>query len=176
VERAAQNHGAEEIHTFSKGRSKPLLVSKDGRKGFSYRKCPECGVMMHRKRFKRISDVVMDECAIHGVWLDVDELAAIARFVAEGGLARAEAHEARENAAGNEHTVFVTTYETDSDSFPDLPVELFEDMDGEYDGEVEQEIVIEYEDGSVEHRRRTIRPGGTGFKSFMRNLLDEDEL
>jgi hypothetical protein len=49
-------------------------------------------------------------------------------------------------------------------------------MDREFDGEVEQEIVIEYEDGSVEHRRRTIRHGGTGFKSFMRGLLDEDEL
>jgi Zn-finger nucleic acid-binding protein len=173
VECAAKNQGAEEIHTFSERRAKPLLVSKDGRKGFTYRKCPECGVMMHRKRFKRISDVVMDECAIHGVWLDVDELAAIARFVAEGGLARAEAHEAREKMAGAEHTVFVTTYETDSDSFPDLPEELFEDMDGDFDGQVEQEIVIEYEDGSVEHRRRTLRPGGSGLKSVIRSFLDE---
>jgi hypothetical protein len=127
--------------------------------------------MMHRKRYKRISDTVMDQCVIHGVWLDADELAAIARFVAEGGLARAEAHEARERANDAEHTVFVTTYEADPASIPGIPEGFLDGLDEDFDGEIEQEIVIEYEDGSVERRRRTIRPGDTN--STFDDLLDE---
>jgi hypothetical protein len=130
--------------------------------------------MMHRKRFKRISDVVMDQCAIHGVWLDADELAAIARFVAQGGLARAEAQEARERPADTEHTVIVTTYEGDPESLHGIPEELLDALDDEdFDGEIEQEIVIEHEDGRIERRTRTIRSGDTNFRSTIEDLIDE---
>jgi Zn-finger nucleic acid-binding protein len=167
VDRAASREASNEIRSFASHRSRPTLISKEGGKGFAYRKCPECGVMMHRKRFKRISDVVMDQCVIHGVWLDTDELAAIARFVAEGGLARAEAHEARERAADAEHTVVVTTYEGNAASLDGIPEELLEVLDDEdFDGEIEQEIVIEHEDGRVERRRRTIRAGDPNFTSI----------
>lgn len=129
--------------------------------------------MMHRKRFERISDVVTDQCVIHGVWLDADELAAIAQFVAEGGLARAEAHEARERADDAEHTVIVTTYEADPASIPGMPEGILDDLDEDFDGEIEQEIVIEHDDGRVERRRRTIRSGGANFKSIIEEFFDE---
>jgi hypothetical protein len=107
------------------------------------------------------------------VWLDADELAAIARFVAEGGLTRAEAHEARERAADAEHTVIVTTYEADAASVPGIPEEFLEGLDDDFDGEIEQEIVIEHEDGRVERRTRTIRSGDANFKSIIEELIDE---
>jgi Zn-finger nucleic acid-binding protein len=53
---------------------------------FTYRKCPECGVMMQRRNFSRRSGVVVDWCASHGTWLDAHELEDVASFVIEGGL------------------------------------------------------------------------------------------
>jgi Zn-finger nucleic acid-binding protein len=53
---------------------------------FTYRKCPECGVMMQRRNFGRRSGVVVDWCASHGTWLDAHELEDIADFVIQGGL------------------------------------------------------------------------------------------
>lgn len=174
VDRAAARESSNEIRSFASRRSGPTLISKEGGKGFAYRKCPDCGVMMHRKRFKRISDVVTDQCAIHGVWLDADELGAIARFVAEGGLARADAHEARERAADAEHTVIVTTCEGEPASLHGIPEELLEALDDEdFDGEIEQEIVIEHEDGRLERRTRTIRSGDAKFRSIIEELIDE---
>ena len=52
----------------------------------AYRKCPLCKQVMHRKNFKRVSGVIIDECGDHGIWLDADELEHIAGFVAGGGL------------------------------------------------------------------------------------------
>jgi Zn-finger nucleic acid-binding protein len=58
---------------------------------FTYRKCPECGVMMQRRNFGRRSGVVVDWCGSHGTWLDSNELEDIADFVMQGGLRTVEA-------------------------------------------------------------------------------------
>jgi Zn-finger nucleic acid-binding protein len=174
VDRASAREAAKEIRSYASRRQKPPLISKEGGKGIQYRKCPECGAMMHRKRFKRISDVVMDECAIHGVWLEADELASIARFVVEGGLALAEAHEARERSADAEHVVIVTSYDADPTSTAELPEELLADLAAQDVDEIEQEIVIEHDDGRIERRRRTIRPGDDDFESAFKSLFKEE--
>lgn len=59
-----------------------------------YLKCPRCGKLMNRQNYGRRSGVIIDECAAHGIWLDDQELERIARFIAEGGLARARAADA----------------------------------------------------------------------------------
>lgn len=64
-----------------------------------YLKCPECSALMNRQNFGRRSGVIIDQCAAHGVWLDAQELERIARFIADGGLARARAAEADRAAA-----------------------------------------------------------------------------
>lgn len=55
----------------------------------AYLKCPVCSQLMSRQNFGRRSGVIIDQCAVHGVWLDDRELERVARFIAEGGLARA---------------------------------------------------------------------------------------
>ncbi len=61
-----------------------------------YLKCPVCGQFMARKNYAKRSGVIVDECPDHGLWLDDGELAAIAEFVARGGLVEAHKVEAAE--------------------------------------------------------------------------------
>ena len=61
-----------------------------------YLRCPTCNQLMHRENFGRRSGVIIDKCAKHGIWLDDQELERIARFIAEGGLARVREDEAEE--------------------------------------------------------------------------------
>ena len=58
-----------------------------------YRRCPACATIMHRENVARISGVIIDRCARHGVWFDVDELQRLVRFWESGGLDRARARE-----------------------------------------------------------------------------------
>lgn len=51
-----------------------------------YRPCPRCSEPMQRVNFGDISGIVVDECRIHGVYLDPDELEAIERFIELGGI------------------------------------------------------------------------------------------
>ena len=51
-----------------------------------YLRCPECGQVMNRVNFARISGVVVDICKQHGVWFDADELMRIVDFIRGGGL------------------------------------------------------------------------------------------
>lgn len=55
-----------------------------------YRPCPACGELMNRDNFARVSGVILDVCRPHGAWLDRGELAAIRRFLREGGVRRFE--------------------------------------------------------------------------------------
>jgi Zn-finger nucleic acid-binding protein len=55
-----------------------------------YRACPECDDVMNRSNFGRVSGVVIDVCRPHGAWFDRGELAAIRRFLREGGVRRYE--------------------------------------------------------------------------------------
>jgi Zn-finger nucleic acid-binding protein/ribosomal protein L40E len=65
-------------------RAKPAFSAK-----VAYRRCPDCGGIMQRRNFAKRSGVIVDVCGKHGVWLDADELEALAAFVEEGGLAAA---------------------------------------------------------------------------------------
>jgi Zn-finger nucleic acid-binding protein len=63
--------------------------------GVFYRKCPDCGVQMHRKAFSPLSSIVADVCAVHGFFLGAGQLEAIREYVARGGeiLALEAAHQ-----------------------------------------------------------------------------------
>jgi Zn-finger nucleic acid-binding protein len=52
---------------------------------FNYRKCPECSVLMNRVNFGQRSAVVVDQCLIHGMWLDNGELAHLMEWKKAGG-------------------------------------------------------------------------------------------
>ena len=54
-----------------------------------YRKCLQCGKMMNRVNFGRVSGTVVDVCRGHGTFLDAGELHAIVTFIQSGGLDRA---------------------------------------------------------------------------------------
>lgn len=58
-----------------------------------YRPCADCGKLMNRVNFARVSGVVLDSCKGHGVWCDADELRQVIEFVAAGGIARAQRRE-----------------------------------------------------------------------------------
>jgi Zn-finger nucleic acid-binding protein len=52
---------------------------------FTYRKCPECAVLMNRVNFGHRSGVVVDQCLIHGIWLDNGELTHLMEWKKAGG-------------------------------------------------------------------------------------------
>jgi Zn-finger nucleic acid-binding protein len=54
-----------------------------------YRKCVQCGKVMNRVNFGRVSGTVVDVCRGHGTFLDAGELHAIVAFIQGGGLDRA---------------------------------------------------------------------------------------
>ncbi len=60
---------------------------------FEYLPCVRCGKLMNRRNFARISGVIIDECGMHGVWLDAGELERIRHFIADGGLEREQDRE-----------------------------------------------------------------------------------
>jgi Zn-finger nucleic acid-binding protein len=53
-----------------------------------YLRCPVCRAMMDRVNFARVSGVVVDVCADHGTWFDLNELHRIVDFIGAGGLER----------------------------------------------------------------------------------------
>jgi Zn-finger nucleic acid-binding protein len=53
-----------------------------------YRPCPQCGKMMNRQNFGRLSGTIVDTCSGHGTFLDRGELHQIVRFILEGGFSR----------------------------------------------------------------------------------------
>ena len=54
-----------------------------------YRPCVQCGKMMNRVNFGRLSGTVVDVCRGHGTFLDAGELHQIVEFIHGGGLERA---------------------------------------------------------------------------------------
>ncbi len=60
----------------------PILL-KDKTEGIDLEapaKCPVCGVVMDRYQYFLVSDIWLDRCEEHGVWLDDGELKAIVDF------------------------------------------------------------------------------------------------
>jgi Zn-finger nucleic acid-binding protein len=68
----------------TKSVSKSALTSTEVR----YRPCASCGRLMTRRNFGGSSGVIVDVCKDHGIWFDAEELTAVLRFVATGGLRR----------------------------------------------------------------------------------------
>jgi len=58
-----------------------------------YRPCPDCGTIMNRVNYARISGIVVDVCKQHGTWFDAQELPALLDFVRRGGLDVARSRE-----------------------------------------------------------------------------------
>ena len=54
-----------------------------------YRPCLQCGTMMNRLNFAKVSGTVVDVCKNHGTFLDRGELQAVVQFIHGGGLERA---------------------------------------------------------------------------------------
>lgn len=61
-----------------------------------YRPCVQCGTMMNRINFARVSGTVIDVCKGHGTFLDRGELQAVVRFIQGGGLERARQRQLEE--------------------------------------------------------------------------------
>jgi Zn-finger nucleic acid-binding protein len=53
-----------------------------------YRPCPQCGKMMNRLNFGRLSGAIVDVCSGHGTFLDRGELHHVVQFILDGGLER----------------------------------------------------------------------------------------
>ena len=53
-----------------------------------YRPCPQCGKMMNRQNFGRLSGTIVDTCSGHGTFLDRGELHQVVAFILDGGFAR----------------------------------------------------------------------------------------
>ncbi len=62
----------------------------------TYLPCPQCGELMLRRNFGRVSGIIVDVCAAHGTWFDVGEVPRILGFIAQGGIGRGEAVRAEE--------------------------------------------------------------------------------
>lgn len=58
-----------------------------------YRPCPQCGKMMNRQNFGRLSGTIVDTCSNHGTFLDRGELHQVIRFILDGGFDRMRAAE-----------------------------------------------------------------------------------
>jgi Zn-finger nucleic acid-binding protein len=53
-----------------------------------YRPCPQCGKMMNRQNFGRLSGTIVDICSGHGTFLDRGELHQVVKFILAGGFTR----------------------------------------------------------------------------------------
>jgi Zn-finger nucleic acid-binding protein len=53
-----------------------------------YRPCPQCGKMMNRQNFGRLSGTIVDTCSGHGTFLDRGELHQVVQFILDGGFDR----------------------------------------------------------------------------------------
>lgn len=53
-----------------------------------YRPCPQCGKMMNRQNFGRLSGTIVDICSGHGTFLDRGELHQVVKFILDGGFSR----------------------------------------------------------------------------------------
>ena len=54
----------------------------------AYRPCPQCGKMMNRQNFGRLSGAIVDTCGGHGTFLDRGELHQVVQFILGGGFGR----------------------------------------------------------------------------------------
>ncbi|HEX6850148.1 MAG TPA: zf-TFIIB domain-containing protein [Candidatus Polarisedimenticolaceae bacterium] len=65
-------------------------------KGRMYRKCPVCAELMTRINYAKRSGILLDRCALHGIWFDAQELEAALRWIRIGGERLARERDLRE--------------------------------------------------------------------------------
>ena len=72
------------------GGAKPAGRAGAGRDAanVAYRPCPQCGKLMNRQNFARLSGTILDTCSSHGSFLDRGELHQVVRFILDGGMER----------------------------------------------------------------------------------------
>lgn len=70
-----------------------LRTPETGTTEVRYRPCPQCGSIMNRVNYARISGIIVDVCREHGTWFDAQELPALLDFVRRGGLDVARSRE-----------------------------------------------------------------------------------
>jgi len=82
-----------------------VVPPKDVDEGRFYRPCPQCGQLMQRRRYQKVSNVVIDECLGHGVWFDPEEFGQAVAFLKEGGLEARRRWTAGEVSPGTGETI-----------------------------------------------------------------------
>jgi len=97
MDRRKFRHATKEANVYNDKKIKGEYVRGPRRNHVRYASCVRCGKMMNRKNFRRISGVIIDSCADHGVWLDIGELEKIRHFIADGGLGKSRDREIQRN-------------------------------------------------------------------------------
>ena len=81
-----------------------------------YVKCPECRRVMDRVNFAKRSGVVVDQCFVHGIWLDSGELTHLLEWKKAGGQLLHQEHLAElEDQKKRQKNVLPGTVTTDQD-------------------------------------------------------------
>lgn len=68
------------------GTGAPASSSTAQSTGRVYVMCPDCGNLMNRRNFGKVSGVIVDVCRAHGTWFDANELPRVIEFAMKGGL------------------------------------------------------------------------------------------
>lgn len=113
MDRRKFRHATKEANVYKDMKIKGEYVRGPMRNHVRYASCVRCGKMMNRKNFRRISGVIIDTYADHGVWLDAGELEKIRHFIADGGLGKSRDREIqrnREDLQGLAHKVNQTAF------------------------------------------------------------------
>jgi Zn-finger nucleic acid-binding protein len=108
AEKARSSAASADAFTGASG-TPPWKNAPAPQKGPMYRKCPECGGMMHRRNFGKRSGVIIDQCKDHGMWFDAQELERILAWIREGGEARSRRRDQREQQERNTRVQRFTT-------------------------------------------------------------------
>jgi Zn-finger nucleic acid-binding protein len=103
------------------GSAVPRRVKPDNPRAqkVSYRPCPICTLLMHRRNFGGSSGVIVDICTLHGVWFDAGELPSVLSFVESGGLERARQREA-DQGRSSEQRVSLAHVNLSGNEYPSL--------------------------------------------------------
>ena len=84
--------------TYQEDRALFLVMDRDIESGDPVRDCPMCRKPLNSVRYALDSDVIIDACPVHGVWLDAGELEQLEAWKAEQFAADSlstEAHQER---------------------------------------------------------------------------------
>lgn len=84
----AQRERQAAIMSGAKAQGTATAIPATGGQPIRYRPCPQCGKLMNRQNFARLSGAIVDTCSGHGTFLDRGELHQVVRFILDGGIDR----------------------------------------------------------------------------------------